>query len=147
MEEDPSSSTQYSCALCCTTVPNKRHRKILSEEGAGQASLQQMLQFSATELLDNDVEHAVKSLMPSHRYICKHCEDQLNQWEKLNDQLTRLKQQLIIKLDTLCKCNTAGKAAGQSRPPAVPPKSLAPKRLKLDPGTSPEVVVCYILHS
>ena len=45
-------------------------------------------------------------------------------------------------------CTTAQSTAGPSRPPAVPPKSLAPKRLKLDPGTSPEVVVCYcLLHA
>lgn len=154
MEEGPGPSrpSHYSCSLCCKPIPEKRHRKVLSEDGAGKASLQQMQQFSAMELLGNDVDQAVKNLMPSQRYICNHCESELNQWEKLNDQMTRLKQQIITKLDTLC--NTRQSTAGQSRPPAVLPKSLAPKRLKLDPGTSPEVVVSilcyctlYILYS
>ena len=146
MERGSGRPAHYACGPCCMPVLEKRHRKILSEEGAGKASLHQMLQLSATELLGYDVEQAVRKLMPSHRYICKSCQDELNQWEKLKDQMTRLKQQLITKLDTLC--TTAQSTAGPSRPPAVPPKSLAPKRLKLHPGTSPEVVVCYcLLHA
>ena len=140
MEEGPGPSRpSHSCCPCCMPIPEKRHRKVLSDDGAGKASLQQMQQFSATELLGNDVDQAVKSLMPSQRYICKNCASELNQWEKLNDQMIRLKQQITTKLDTLC--NTRQSTAGQSRPPAVLPKSMAPKRLKLDPGTSPEVVV------
>ena len=81
--------------------------------------------------------------MHACRYICKTCQDQLAQWEKLHNNMIALKQQLITKFDTLC--NTGQSTAGQVRPPAVPPKSLAPKRLKLDPGTSPEVVVSYYL--
>lgn len=65
--------THYFCGLCCMPVPEKRHRKILSEEGAGKASLQQMLHFCGAEFLDHDVEGAVKNLTPNHRYICKSC--------------------------------------------------------------------------
>ena len=73
MEGGSGRPTHYACGLCCMPVPEKRHRKILSEEGAGKASLHHMLQLSATELLGYDVEQAVRNLTPSHRYICKSC--------------------------------------------------------------------------
>jgi hypothetical protein len=51
---------------------------------------------------------------------------------------------MIAKVDTLCTANTAELETARvpaTQPPVRLPKTLLPKRLKLDPGTSPEVVV------
>lgn len=137
-----STSSSYYCALCHQMVTQKRLRRVLSEQGAGKVNIQQMVEFCSTELLDYDVEEAVQHLKPSDRYICKACYEQLNHWEKLKNEMMELKRKIISKIHSLCSTDAT---LGQPRPPRALPRSLAPKRLRLDTNTSPQVLVSYLV--
>jgi hypothetical protein len=96
--------------------------------------------------LGYDIEDAIDRLPKDEKYICKVCQEETTKWEKLHSQIQDVQKKMTEKVDTLCTANTAELQTQRgpvTRPPAALPKTLAAKRLRLDPGISPEVVVSY----
>ena len=132
----PSRSTTggYKCALCGIGIVQKRQRKILAKDSAGEVHLQQLRHFCEAVHPGYDIQEVIHRLPREEKYICRVCQDEISKWEKLHAQIQVIQQILSEKVDTMCTGST-------TRPPAALPTNLAPKRLKLDPVTSPEVVV------
>ena len=135
--------TLYKCALCKTTVSDKRMRKVLSPESAGRVHLQQIQAFCEEQHPGYNVQEALQTLPTNEQYICK--ADQLSKWEKLEKQLGEIRQAISLRVDNLCAppITTSNPVTlpPTRRPPAIIPASIAPKRLRLPQGTSPELVV------
>ena len=136
------SESKYNCGLCQKTVNQKRERKVFTEDGAGKVHIDQLLRLcrSRADLSSEQMLTVVRNLQTSYKYICKTCQDELNTWERLKAAAMTKEEQIIGKMNALQTSHLVN-TTGICRPPAALPRNLIPKRLKLPPNTSPEVMV------
>ena len=136
------SKQEYKCALCQKEVGQRRLRKVLTCEGAGREYFGQLIHFCEVVHPGYDIEEAIQCLSQCKKYICKVCQDEVNKWERLHTEIESLQQKISEKVDILCGPGAElPSSLTVKRPPALPPTTLAPKRLKLPAGTSPEVQI------